>query len=357
MKDDKLKALREKIREKDRRIVRLLNERSTLSIAIGREKDKLSQDVYDSSREKKVYAYIGEVNEGPLSDRALSDIFREIISSSRALQRRISVAYLGPEASFTQLAALSHFGRGAELVPVAAIDGVFSEVEKETVNLGIVPVENSTEGPVKATLDRLISTPLCVRAEVFLKIRHYLLSSTGAADGIDRVYSHPQAIAQCRNWLKTNVPRSSVIETASTAEAAVRAAGDSGGAAIGSGMAADIYGLKVVAEGIEDHPLNTTRFFVIGKGSNEPTGCDKTSILFGTPHVPGALYHAITPFAEEQVNLTRIESYPVRDRMWEYLFFVDFIGHVEDEKIKRCMQKLREKTAFIKILGSYPRGE
>jgi chorismate mutase / prephenate dehydratase len=357
MKDDKLQALREKIRNKDRQIVKLLNERSSLSIAIGKEKSKHSRDVYDSPQEKKVYAYIEEVNDGPLSSRALSDIFREIISSSRALQGQVSIAYLGPEASFSHLAALSHFGRSVELMPVAAIAGVFNEVEKESANLGIVPVENSTEGPVKATLDRLISTPLCIRAEVFLRIRHYLLSKRGLSDDIVRVYSHPQAIAQCRNWLKTNMPRSNVIETASTAEAAMRAGQDSQGAAIGSVMAADIYGLKVVAEGIEDHPLNTTRFVVIGKGGNDPTGCDKTSILFGTPHVPGALYHAINPFAEEQVNLTRIESYPVRDRMWEYLFFVDFIGHIEDDKIKRCMQKLKKETAFIKILGSYPKGE
>ena len=357
MKDDKLRKLRERIKRKDRQIVKLLNERSSISIAIGREKNKHSRDVYDSSQEKKVYAYVEEVNEGPLSQRALADIFREIISSSRALQGRLSVAYLGPEASFTNLAALSHFGKGAVLCPVATIAGVFNEVEKETANLGIVPVENSTEGPVKAALDRLISTPLCIRAEVFLRIRHCLLSVSKLSDDIVRVYSHPQAIAQCQNWIKTNIPRSTVIETASTAEAATRAGQDSHAAAIGSIMAADIYGLKIIAEGIEDHPLNTTRFFVIGKEGSEPTGCDKTSIMFGTPHVPGALYHAINPFAEEEVNLTRIESYPVRDRMWEYLFFVDFIGHIKDEKIKRCMQKLKNETAFIKILGSYPKGE
>jgi chorismate mutase/prephenate dehydratase len=220
-----------------------------------------------------------------------------------------------------------------------------------------VPIENSGEGSVKPTLDRLISTPLSIRAEVFLRISHYLLAAQDRVEKIKRVYSHPQALAQSQGWLEKNLPRRPLIKVENTADAAKKVLEDREGAAVGSLEAAQLYGLKILADRIEDHPLNTTRFLILGKKQSEPTGKDKTSILFGTTHVPGALLHALEPFAQEDLNLLRIESYPWPNRMWEYLFFVDFAGHQEDEKVKRCLKKIGKVTHFIKVMGSYPRGE
>lgn len=357
MKGASLKTLREKLRKKDRDIIKLLNERAKLSIEVGKVKELGGWEVYDPSQESNIYDQLREINEGPLSNSALKNIFGEIISSSRALQEPTTVAYLGPEASFSYLAAQSHFGKSAQYSPQTMISEVFDEVERERVSWGVVPIENSVEGSVKATLDRLISTPLNIRAEIVLRISHCLISTCEKVDKIKRVYSHPQALAQCQAWLRKNVPRSIVFGLDSTAVAVRRALEDRESAAIGSHLAAVTYELKIVAEGIEDSPLNTTRFFVIGKGKSMPTGGDKTSMLFGTPDVPGALYHALEPFAREHLNLTRIESYPIKDRVWQYLFFMDFEGHTEDERTKRCLGDMERVTAFIKVLGSYPRGD
>ena len=357
MNEDRMRSLREKISAKDRRIVRLLNERSALSLVIGRVKQAAGRQVYDSARESRVYRQLEEINEGPLSAAALADIFREILSASRALQAAPAVSYLGPEASFSHAAALTHFGKGALLFPAATIAEVFDAAERDSGRLGIVPIENSTEGSVKATLDRLIATPLALQAEIFVRIRHALLIPRGRKNAPGRIYSHPQAIAQCRQWLRANLPRCRLIEVDSTAAAAGRVLKDLKGAAIGSRDAASRYGLRIDADGIEDHPLNTTRFVVIGRAKPEPTGRDKTSILFGTAHAPGALHRALAPFARAGVNLTRIESYPVRDRMWEYLFFMDLAGHAAEDRIRTCLRQLEKKAAFVKVLGSYPRGE
>jgi chorismate mutase/prephenate dehydratase len=357
MSEDRIQRLREKIGGKDRRIVRLLNERSALSLAIGRVKHAAGRNVYDPARESKIYRSLEEINEGPLPAAALADIFREILSASRALQAVPAVSYLGPEASFSHAAALAHFGKSASLFPAATIGEVFDAAERDSGCLGIVPIENSTEGSVKSTLDRLIATPLALQAEIFVRIRQVLLSPRGRRKALKRIYSHPQAIAQCRQWLRANLPQCRLIEVDSTAAAAGRALEDPEGGAIGSHAAASRYGLRIDADGIEDHPLNTTRFVVIGRGTPEPTGRDKTSILFGTAHAPGALHKALAPFASARVNLTRIESYPVRDRMWEYLFFMDFSGHAGEDQIRSCLRKLEKRTAFVKVLGSYPRGE
>jgi len=267
------------------------------------------------------------------------------------------VAYFGPEASFTHLAALAHFGRSAHLIPQTTIPMVFEQAERERSSYGVVPIENSGEGSVKPTLDCLITTPLSIRAEVFLRISHYLLASPKKMKNIKRIYSHPQALAQCQVWLEKNLPRRPLLKVENTAEAAKKVLEDREGAAIGSLQAAQLYGLQILADRIEDHPLNTTRFLIMGKGQNEPTGNDKTSILFGTTHVPGALLHALEPFAREGLNLLRIESYPWPDRIWEYLFFVDFAGHQEDENVQRCLKKTGKVTNFLKVMGSYPRGE
>jgi chorismate mutase/prephenate dehydratase len=357
MKKQPLKEIREKLRKKDREIVKLLNERTELSIEVGKTKNSQGWEAYDPSQEGKVYDYIREINEGPLPEKALNNIFREIISSSRALQEPTLVAYLGPEASFCYQAAQSHFGTSALYYSQTKVSDVFDEVEKGRSAWGVVPVENSLEGPVKTTLDKLISTPLNIRAEIFLRISHCLISPCTKMEEIKQVYSHPQALAQCQDWLRSNISNASLIEVDSTVAAAERVLEDQEGAAIGSFLAAATYGLTIIAEGIEDSLSNTTRFFVIGRGYSTATGNDKTSILFATSHVPGALYKILEPFAREGVNLTRIESYPMRDRIGKYLFFVDCAGHRDEKKIKKCLADVEGATTLFKVLGSYPMGD
>ena len=351
-----LKNLRDELKSKDRTIITLLNQRAEISIEIGKVKDEHGLNVHDPSQESKVHDYLSEINDGPLPDEALRNIFREIISASRAMQAPTTVAYLGPEASFTHLAAQSHFGISVEFLSQSTISDVFDEVEKGRIQCGVVPVENSSEGSINLTLDRLISTPLNIRAEIYLRIIHSLISTCKGIDEIKRVYSHPQALSQCRHWLRKNLPNCSLFEVESTSAATQRVLEDKEGAAIGSNLAASTYGLTIIAEGIEDNPSNTTRFLIIGNDKSEPSGKDKTSILFGTPHAPGALYNSLGPFAREQINLMKIESHPVKDRMWEYLFFVDFAGYLEDDKVKKCLEDLKSRASFIKVLGSYPRG-
>jgi chorismate mutase/prephenate dehydratase len=357
MKKPSLKNLREQLQKKDREIVKLLNERTELSLEAGKAKNAQGREVYDPSQENKVYDYIREINQGPLPDKALKDIFREIISSSRTLQEPTMVAYLGPEASFSYLAAQSHFGASARYYPQRRVSEVFGEVERDRIAWGVVPVENSLEGSVKETLDRLIETPLHIRAEIFRRISHALISHGATMAEIKRVYSHPQALAQCQAWLKKKLPLASLIEVASTAAAMERLEQDREAAAIGSPLAAATYGLRIITEGIEDSPSDTTRFFVIGRGQSVATGKDKTSMLFATSHAPGALYLALGPFAKARINLTRIESYPMRDRIGKYLFFIDFAGHRNEAKVKKCLAAVESETYLLKILGSYPRGE
>jgi chorismate mutase/prephenate dehydratase len=356
MNQKRVEKIREKMRKKDREIVRLLNERSALSVEVGRVKSQLGVEVYDPSQESRVFSSLTGMNEGPLPDAALRDIYREIFSSSRRLQSPLAVACLGPEASFSHLAALTQFGKSSSFLLERTIGEVFDVMEKEKASFGVVPFENSLEGSVKMTLDRMISTPLKIRAEVFLRISHCLMSH-GPKSRIERVYSHPQALAQCREWLARNLPEAEPVATDSTAGAVLRIRKDRRGAAIASLLASKTYGLPLLAEGIEDHPNNITRFLVLGKGESKPTGRDKTSILFGTPHVPGALHQTLGPFARAGINLLRIESYPIRDRVWEYLFFADLDGHLRDKKVGPCLKRMEEKTSFLKILGSYARGE
>ncbi len=355
MKKKTMENIRKEIRERDRKIVQILNERASLSLEVGKIKNLLGVEVYNPSQESRVLGYLADINKGPLAGEALEKIYREILSSSRQIQAPLSVACLGPESSFSHLAALSHFGGSARVITKKTVGQVFDELEKRRVSFGVVPLENSVEGSVKLTLDRLIDTSLKIRAEIFLRISHCLLSR-GAKGSVRTIYSHPQALAQCRSWLARNLPRVELVETDSTASAAVRALEDRRGAAIGSRIASETYGLRMIAEGIEDHPTNTTRFIVLGKGQSEPTGEDKTSILFGTPHIPGALHAALGPFSRAGINLLRIESYPIRGRMWEYLFFVDLAGHTAEKEVGACLRRLEKRTMFLKILGSYPKG-
>ncbi len=353
----RLLKLRDGIVQVDREMVRLLNKRAGLSLEIGKIKAKLGRAVYDPSQEQRIYENLAENNEGSLPLKSLQAIFREIISASRVLQSPVTVAYLGPEGTYAHLAAQCQFGSSSQFSSQTSIARVFEEVEKGKVNWGVVPVENSVEGSVNLTLDRLITTTLSIRAEILLPIHHCLLSKQGGMSGIKKVYSHPQALAQCQEWLRFNIPRAVPVAVESTSAAAKKAVEEEGAAAIGSKSASEIYGLAVLAEGIEDKSSNTTRFLVVGEGSGEATGNDKTSLLFGAPDTPGALCRILQTFADRGINMMKIESYPVKDRLWEYLFFVDITGHVQDAKIRESLDDLRQKTTFLKILGSYPRSE
>lgn len=354
MKTPGIENVRKQIRQKDREIVKLLNDRAALSVEVGRIKGREGIGVYDPAQESRVLNDVATLNRGPLAVEALGHIYSEILSSSRALQTPLAVACLGPEGSFAHLAALDRFGRSARMEPQDTIGAVFDAVEKQKAELGVVPLENSVEGPVRVTLERLIATPLSIRAEIFLRVSHCLMAR-GAKTRIRRVYSHPQALAQCRQWLAKNLPQAVPVETESTSSAVLQALQDRQAGAIGSRLASEIHGLPILEEGIEDHPANTTHFIVIGAGSNGPTGKDKTSILFSTQHKPGALHAALEPFAKAGINLLRIESHPARDRMWQYHFFVDFEGHPGNKTVKSCLAALCRRTATMKVLGSYPR--
>jgi chorismate mutase / prephenate dehydratase len=353
----KLEILREKMKRKDKDIVRLLNERAHISIQIGKVKGEGGIQVYDPSQEAKVHGYLQELNSGPVPQRALTTIFREIISASRDLQRPMTIAFLGPEATFSHLAARLHFGESSRYFPQTGIARVFDEVEKESIDWGVVPVENSLEGSVNVTLDRLITTQLKIRAEIYLRISQCLISSAKDIKDIKKVYSIPHALAQCQVWLKTNLPNCMLGETESTAAAVQMVRGKRNEAAIGSSLAGQIYGLNLLAEGIEDNSSNMTRFLVIGRGESAATGNDKTSLIFATPHSPGSLHNALASFARRKINLAKIESHPVKDKLWEYSFFVDMIGHVNDKQVQSCLRELKKKTTFLKILGSYPKNE
>jgi chorismate mutase / prephenate dehydratase len=357
MKPRKLEILRQKMKEKDKEIVRLLNERAQVSVQIGRVKGEGGMQVYDPSQEAKVHEYLQELNSGPLPQKALTTTFREIISASRALQRPMTIAFLGPEATFSHLAARMHFGESSRFFPQTGISRVFDEVEKGSIDWGVVPVENSLEGSVNVTLDRLITTQLKIRAEIYLRISQCLISSAKNMKDIKRIYSIPIVLAQCQVWLKTNMPNCVLGETQSTAAAVQMVKGKKNEAAIGSSLAGKIYGLNLLAEGIEDNSSNMTRFLVIGSGESDATGNDKTSLIFATPHSPGSLHSALASFARRKINLAKIESHPVKDKLWEYSFFVDMIGHVTDRHVKSCLQELKKKTTFLKILGSYPKSE
>lgn len=357
MKPRELDILRDKMKKKDKDIVRLLNERAQISVQIGKVKGEGGMQVYDPAQEAKVHDYLQELNSGALPLKALNAIFREVISASRDLQRPMTIAFLGPEATFSHLAARQHFGESSRYFPQTGISRVFDEVEKGSIDWGVVPVENSLEGSINTTLDRLITTPLKIRAEIFLRISQCLISSAKNIKDIKKIYSIPHALAQCQVWLKTNLPNCVLGETESTAAAVQMVSGKKNEAAIGSSLAGKIYRLNLLAEGIEDNSSNMTRFLVIGAGQSDATGNDKTSLIFATPHSPGSLHSALASFARRKINLAKIESHPVKDKLWEYSFFVDMIGHITDKQVKGCLQELKKKTTFLKILGSYPKNE
>ncbi len=349
----KLKQLRRKIDKLDRQLLRLISQRAQLALEIGDLKEKVGQNVFSPEREEQVIAQILNSYDGLLSHQCVRSIFRELMSGTRTLQKSLRIAYLGPEYSFSHLAALEKFGGCVCYVPVGSIEAVFEAVNRGHVDYGLVPVENSTDGGIADTLDMFTRMPLRICAEVRLRIHHNLLAKCSQAE-IRRVYSRPQALSQCRTWLSKNVPQAQPIEVASTATAAKLAQTEPNAAAVASRQAAVHYQLDVVASNIEDFEHNITRFAVIGEQRTPRTGNDKTAIMFQVPHKPGALADALIPFKNNRVNLTWIESFPSRKAQQEYLFFVDFEGHQEDVKVKRALNALRRRADQLVVLGSFP---
>jgi len=352
-----LKDLRKEIDATDDRIMEFLNRRAELVIAVGKLKSAEKGEFHVPSREREIYERLTVQNRGPFPNEALRSVFREIISASLALEAPMKVAFFGPKATFTHMAAMQQFGLSAELVPQKSIPAVFEEVEKGRAQYGVVPVENSTEGMVSHTLDMFMESELKINAEVLLEIHHYLLSRTGRFEDIKKVYSHPQPIAQCRHWLAENLPNVPLVDVASTAVAAQIVSEDYTAAAIASELAAVMYDLKVARERIEDQVNNFTRFLIIGRKMAERSDDDKTSLMFSVKDEVGILYRMLEPFAKRGINLSKIESRPLKKKAWEYIFYLDLMGHIGDPVIAGAVQELKECCQFVKVLGSYPRAK
>lgn len=349
-----LKQLRDQIDTIDNQILDLLNQRAGVVVAVGKAKEGSDGTFYVPSREKAIYERLIASNPGPFPNDAVVKVFREIISASLNLEQPMRVAFFGPLATFTHAAAMQQFGLSAQLVPLKSIPSVFEEVERGRADYGVVPVENSTEGVVNHTLDMFIGSDLQIIAEILLEISHDLMSSSGNPAQILKVVSHPQALAQCRHWLEENLPDVVRVDVASTAAAAQLAADDETVAAIASEAAASMYGLSVVKAKIEDNPNNFTRFLVIGKKTPERSGRDRTSILFSVKDEPGILYRMLEPFSKRQINLVKIESRPMKQKAWEYIFFLDMLGHIDEQPISDAIAELRSHCHFLKVLGAYP---
>lgn len=348
--------LRERMDEIDTEIVRLLNERAECSVEVGKRKRSAKAKVYVPEREKEIYDALVARNKGVLPDKAIRAIYREILSASRQLQIPLRVGFLGPRDTFSHLAAMRIFGSMPDFFPLASVGDVFAEVERGQLDYGVVPVETSMGGGVSDTLDQFLSSNLQIVNEVMLRIRQCLLSK-GPLKEVNKVYSKAQPFVQCRNWLKANLPHAELAETSSTAEAARIAAGEPGAAAIASSIAAETYGLDIIASGIEDNVNNFTRFFVIADHRAKPSGHDKTALVCAIKDRPGGLYAMLTPMAERNLNMTRIESRPSRKRAWDYVFFIDFLGHCDDPDVKAALEAVSHECSEMKILGSFPHGE
>lgn len=355
--DRKLKGLRKKIDAIDEEILDALNRRAKVVLDVARTKRDRNAKFYSPARENEVIARLTKLNEGPFPNEGLKTVYREIMSASLALEEPLKVAYFGPRATFTHLAALRHFGSSADFLPYESIKSVFEAVDSGKSEYGVVPIENSSEGIVSHTLDMFIDYDLSICAEVLLEVSHHLMSKSGRKGSIKKIYSHPQATAQCRGWLEANMPGIPVLEAASTAKAAEVAASDGKVAAIASELAANVYGLRFVEKHIEDNRRNYTRFLVISREAHPKTGMDKTSIMFSAKDRPGALYDVLAPFKRAKINLTKIESRPSRRKAWEYIFFVDMLGHIDDRKVQKAIDEMKDACLFLKVLGSYPCGE
>lgn len=364
-KDDKqaqdLAGLREKIDAVDKTIQALINERARYAKAIGEAKMRGNGDApvdfYRPEREAQVLRGVAARNEGPLKDDEIVRLFREIMSICLAHEEPVKVGYLGPEGTFTQSAVLKHFGSAVRTLPLTTIEDVFREVESGGADYGVVPIENSTEGTVNYTLDMFLNSPLGICGEVELRIRQHLLCSMDGLEEVQRVCAHPQSLAQCRAWLREYLPNAEQIPVSSNAEGARRARDETGTAAIAGDAAAEVYNLAILVSDIEDRPDNTTRFFVIGRSQIPASGNDRTSLLLSTADTEdaGALQKLLQPLADDNINMTRIESRPSRQRKWHYVFFVDIEGHVEEEAVARALKHLEKDAQLFRVLGSYPK--
>lgn len=353
----RLLPLRERIDAIDEELLQLLNERARIAQQVGKVKEDFDVDgpVLKPEREAQILRRLKSINDGPFTEDAIAAVWGEIISTCRGLEEVLSVAYLGPQGSFSEQASYEQFGHYIKSVLCDSFDEVFQSVESGQTDVGVVPVENSTEGSVNRTLDLLLNSPLKVLGERSLKVNHELLSKSSDMQGVTRIMAHPQALAQCQGWLLKHYPNVIFDAAASNAQAAAIAAQDPSVAAISSKSAAKIYDLNVIASGIQDYSQNRTRFLVIGNDEPSPSGCDKTSLILAVPNKAGALYDMLAPLAKHGVSMTRLESRPARTGQWEYYFYLDVLGHRRDENVSTALKELQQKVAFIKILGSYPR--
>ena len=352
-----LDDVRARIDTIDRQIQGLIAERAHFALQVGKAKGKLAAavDYYRPEREARVLRMVVDRNEGPLSDELLVHVFREIMSACLAQQEPLKIGYLGPEGTFSQQAVLKHFGRSAHGLPLASIEEVFQEVENGTADFGVVPVENSGQGTIQITLDLFLTSGLKICGEVELRVHQYLLSRSGRIEDIERIYAHPQSFAQTAGWLRSNLPETEKIPVSSNAEGARRARNADDAAAIGGESAGHVYGLKkVIMQPIQDDRDNTTRFLVVGRRIFPSSGHDRTSILVFIHDKPGALFDVLSPFARHGISMNRIESRPSHQAKWEYAFFIDLDGHVEDEAMQQALAELEAHSAQIKVLGSYP---
>jgi chorismate mutase/prephenate dehydratase len=352
-----LQDLRRQIDEADTQILNLLTERARLAQEVGHGKSRSATQYFSPERERQIFERLTKENKGPLPSEAIRAIWREIISASRALEAPLSVSYLGPAGTFSHRAALNKFGTSSNLQPVDTIPDVFATVERGAVQYGVVPVENSTEGVVPYTLDMFAKTSLKVCAEIFVPVSHNLATRAETLKDVKRLYTHPQSFAQSRAWLRENLSKVEVIEVTSNSRSAEMAKVDSESAAICTDIASEINEVPIVATHIEDSPHNRTRFLVIGQNEPQPSGKDKTSIFFSVRHKAGALLRAMAAFDVHDINLTMIESRPTKQMPWEYVFFIDFQGHVQEDRVQHALKQLEEQSLFVTILGSYPEAE
>ena len=355
-KDITLPILRDEIDSIDDQILDLLNKRAGFVLDVGRIKEKDGKSLFHvPEREEAIYKRLTEKNTGPFPENAIRPVYREIISASLAMEKPLKIACLGPEATFCHVASIEHFGQAANFIPTRDVPDIFDEVERGRADYGVVPIENSTEGVVNLTLDMFFDSPLQICAEVMLSISQCLLSMENTLEDIKVIYSHPQAIAQCYTWISRYLPHVEIKETLSTALAAKTAKEEKGTAAIASEFAAKTYRIPVFKAKIEDNPHNYTRFWVIGKKSPGASGKDKTSLMYSIRDGVGALHNLLMPFYENGINLTKIESRPFRKKPWEYIFFIDIEGHMDDSVVKKAINSLTSHSQFMKVLGSYPR--
>jgi chorismate mutase / prephenate dehydratase len=351
---DKLLPLRQQIDEIDAQILELLARRGRVAQEVGHVKAETNAPVFRPEREAQVLRGVADRNPGPLKNSDVQTIFREIMSACRALEKRVTVAFLGPAGTFSEEAVYKQFGTAIEALPCASIDEVFRATEAGTADFGVVPVENSSEGAINRTLDLLLGTTSVISGEIAIPVHHSLMTKTGSMEGVTVVCAHSQALAQCQVWLNLHHPDIERRAVASNAEAARMASEDPTIAAIASEMAGEQYKLGVVEAHIQDDPHNRTRFVVIGKLHTNPSGHDHTSLVLAVPNKAGAVYDLLAPVAKHGVSMTRFESRPARIGTWEYYFYVDVEGHVQEPNVARALEELKQNAAFYKLLGSYP---